>query len=154
MKTNHTPGQWEVGPSTVIGHKATGNQLQRDITHNGISVATIRYRADQPTQGEANARLIACAPELLQALENLCERRRKSGMPLDADCWQQAFAAIALAKGEPILTKTNRQKSCDFCRHQEGKHYCLLHDMIVKNMDIFRCEDWCEKLESKGETKL
>ncbi len=89
--------------------------------------------------------------ELVQALENLCERRRKSGMPLDADCWQQAFAAIALAKGEPVLAKTNWQTSCDFCRHQEGKHYCLQHDTTVKNMDMFHCEDWCEKPESKGE---
>lgn len=33
-------------------------------------------------------------------------------------------------------------KSCDNCRHQEGRHYCLFHGESVKNMDIFRCGNW------------
>jgi len=33
-------------------------------------------------------------------------------------------------------------KSCDFCFAQEGRHYCLLHDRVMKNMNIKRCDDW------------
>lgn len=33
-------------------------------------------------------------------------------------------------------------KSCDFCEFQEGRHYCLLHGMSVKNMDAVRCTQW------------
>jgi hypothetical protein len=35
--------------------------------------------------------------------------------------------------------------SCDTCSSQEGRHYCLLHGMIVKNMDIVKCCDWKER---------
>lgn len=36
-----------------------------------------------------------------------------------------------------------RQKSCDHCVSQEeGRHYCLLHGVAVKNMDIKCCAAW------------
>jgi hypothetical protein len=35
------------------------------------------------------------------------------------------------------------ERTCDDCNNQEeGKHYCLLHSITVKNMDIMRCEDF------------
>ena len=32
--------------------------------------------------------------------------------------------------------------SCDWCDCQEGRHYCLLHGIVVKNMDVTRCPNW------------
>lgn len=40
-------------------------------------------------------------------------------------------------------------KSCDNCNAQEGRHYCLLHGVQVKNMDIKRCKDFEEKSTEK-----
>jgi hypothetical protein len=51
---------------------------------------------------EANARLIAAAPELLEALENLAEHiDSKSGdFAMRAHFLKEAFAAIAKARGQ------------------------------------------------------
>lgn len=40
------------------------------------------------------------------------------------------------------------QLSCDDCKWQEGRHYCLLHSTTMKNMDIHRCDDFEEPLGS------
>jgi hypothetical protein len=33
--------------------------------------------------------------------------------------------------------------SCDFCIYQEeGKHFCLLHGVQIKNMDAVACGDF------------
>lgn len=37
---------------------------------------------------------------------------------------------------------------CDECDSQEeGRHYCLLHGVEVKNMDIMTCDDWTPKAD-------
>jgi hypothetical protein len=43
---------------------------------------------------------------------------------------------------EPKLVNAKWIDSCDFCDSQEGRHYCLLHGVSFKNMDIQRCADW------------
>lgn len=43
-------------------------------------------------------------------------------------------------------------KSCDLCRHQEeGRHYCLLHSVTVKNMDAYRCRDFAKRITTPNE---
>ena len=38
------------------------------------------------------------------------------------------------------------ERSCDQCDCQEdGGHYCLLHGVQMKNMNIMTCDDWEEK---------
>jgi hypothetical protein len=52
------------------------------------------------TENEANARLIAAAPELLEALDTLCNRIELEGAtPLDWPAYTQARATIAKATG-------------------------------------------------------
>jgi hypothetical protein len=34
------------------------------------------------------------------------------------------------------------EQVCDTCDSQEGRHYCLLHGKVMKNMDISKCNDW------------
>jgi hypothetical protein len=31
------------------------------------------------------------------------------------------------------------EPTCDDCVYQEDRHYCLLHTIQIKNMDIMRC---------------
>lgn len=40
------------------------------------------------------------------------------------------------------MLPATKSKSCDNCAAQEGRHYCLLHSMQVKNMDLHRCREW------------
>lgn len=56
MKANHTPGPWQILADGNIGHRGLMNVLTR--------VADVRVNDSR----DANARLIAAAPELLAAL--------------------------------------------------------------------------------------
>ena len=90
MNTKHTPGPW-----TIDGLHISGN---------GYSIAHIN--SHRTTEGRANADLIAAAPELLEALENLLDAVRQNidGKPPTADQifeigGHAAVAAIAKATG-------------------------------------------------------
>lgn len=77
--TQHTPGPWMV--SEIISNRAifkedsTGNlrmvkeELDLCIEGDGLILLTIDSR---PPEAQANARLIAAAPDLLAALESVC----------------------------------------------------------------------------------
>ena len=41
-----------------------------------------------------------------------------------------------------MLYDASASKSCDECASQEGRHYCLLHGITLKNMDTIRCRDF------------
>ena len=59
-QTKHTPGPWEVHGNNIVATK--GN----------VDVAVICYSGEHFTgEDKANARLIAAAPELLEALRNV-----------------------------------------------------------------------------------
>lgn len=49
------------------------------------------------------------------------------------------------------LWPASAAKSCDECRYQEGRHYCLLHTVTLKNMDTIRCHDFVYKPNPAGE---
>lgn len=90
--TKHTPGPWHHvmdGFRITIGNKKTG----RTTTPHNYMVAEI---PDNSFIAEANARLIAAAPELLEALEDILS----SGIGLSNRLDLKARAAIAKAKGE------------------------------------------------------
>jgi hypothetical protein len=96
-KEAHTPGPWFPVPygdgnDTVICRDETGNQRIAFMAISGSRDE--RERRKDWAEIKANARLIAAAPELLEALENLL-----------AECpeaWSRhgAQAAIAKARGE------------------------------------------------------
>jgi hypothetical protein len=109
MTTQHTPGLWEVG------HDGSGAPI---ITFEARDIATVEaYYKD----AEANARLIAAAPDLLEALqgyvahiescraaweEDGAERNTKMhglAVALNNILGDRIKEAIAKATGEPVM---------------------------------------------------
>lgn len=99
----HTPGPWEIGPECngdkpedAIGVLGSDDYIVADVWRD---VEELAIRAD------ANARLIAAAPELLEALKAVIGalRQEAPGTPLNNRRFDslgaQANAAIAKAEG-------------------------------------------------------
>ena len=97
-KAAHTPGPWSDdwiirGASHIDGHRANGEpipSLRRVVAHV----------IDRDEEAEANARLIAAAPEMLEALQTIMDRCGASGNSRhDKLIWTIANAAIQKARG-------------------------------------------------------
>ena len=89
MKKEHTPGPWGFKPTATCNN----NPCRWEILGGGGVIAETN---DDTT--DANARLIAAAPDLLQVVEDyllLCQLHDYVGAVPDA-----ARSAIAKAKGE------------------------------------------------------
>lgn len=101
MKTKHTPGPWETGTQT----KGSTTLVSRIET--GFAVAEMR-NVHFREEAEANARLIAAAPELLEALQTFLTEYVQLVESGDAGFWNAdeeekviaARAAIAKATGK------------------------------------------------------
>lgn len=96
--TGHTPGPWEV--STIEGEDV----LMVGGGEDGSAiVADVRTGWNGLGMDEANARLIASAPEMLAALKELLDQLEGIGIPewsgAEGLCLTQARAAIAKAEG-------------------------------------------------------
>jgi len=89
--SKHTPGPWKTTHSAMSGYRVS------DSTGWGVAVVL------KDANDEANAHLIAAAPQMLEALEKIAEIGRQNG---DAtrqhavSCFLIAEAAIKAAKGE------------------------------------------------------
>lgn len=97
----HTPGPWETDRNNVhTGQIAT---IHHCLNNDWVEVWSPNWPMDEAEQ-EANARLIAAAPELLEALILLEREMIESGNAGSADYgWKPAIektrAAIAKAGG-------------------------------------------------------
>jgi len=89
MTTSNTPGPW-------TSTKDSPHQIMQSGTY--ARIAKVCGYAP-PTEDRANARLIAAAPDLLAALENLVETH-DDGEAMHVEFWNIARAALAKAKGE------------------------------------------------------
>ncbi len=110
--TEHTPGPWEYVPTH--NHDSPHDiEIQGDRRkHKGGAdsvcwLATVKGNATSGDIPEANARLIAAAPDLLAACEELCHRLEVNelvnrphapGNEYDQPAYDRAKAAIAKAK--------------------------------------------------------
>ena len=95
MNKAYSPGPWRTTHSEVNGYRVS------DSTGWGVAVVL------KDTNDEANARLIAAAPQMLEALEELVELKdRRHSLPVEIyqesreKAWNKCRAAIAAAKGE------------------------------------------------------
>ena len=103
MSTKFTPGPWHANWTRLNG-KAIGFHVA-DETHGSIRPICEFYdgtEAMPPEEVEANARLIAAAPKLLEALQD-CERvmsEELKGLLVIQPELKNARAAIAKATGD------------------------------------------------------
>ena len=102
MTAKHTPGPWYAlrGQRNISIRHKTGDKLL-----SMVNVASVRgkFPTDCPYgSSEANARLIAAAPELLEALQKMLPELRGLSIVSDtaAEMLREAEAAIAKATGE------------------------------------------------------
>ena len=91
MKTTlHTPAPWQVSP--------LGNVMKKSL-----KIASIEQMpSNNESERIANAHLIAAAPDLLSALENLADYvfAFEGKQNICTSVWMDAREAIAKAKGE------------------------------------------------------
>ena len=115
-KASHTPGPWETKPET--------DYVPAQVWADGRQLAEV-YGEDRATRA-INARLMAAAPELLEACEialwirdRIADVSRNVGLTLEE--WDQIEAAIRKAKGVPFncpqcgLPLSTTQKFCERC---------------------------------------
>jgi hypothetical protein len=98
MTTEHTPGPWRVrgGAAKVFAYDIVGPNGE------DIGYANSSDGADEPAMYpvEANARLIAAAPDLIEALRGILEiGKRDLSNPKYDGYFASAVAAIAKAEG-------------------------------------------------------
>jgi hypothetical protein len=103
MKTGFTPGPWEHDFASGIrdGHAALIEYFVRRYGDD-VAIAADIVNPDTGTPSEANARLIAAAPELLEALEAFVAWHSNPAMPHNdiVEITEKARAAIAKARGQ------------------------------------------------------
>jgi hypothetical protein len=99
--SKHTPGPWEVVdlPHGIVVRTESPKKTRFGASRYAAIGGFDRAEPDQFAEAMANARLIASAPDMLEALETIVatERDRHGYHPAWTD---QARAAIAKARGE------------------------------------------------------
>jgi hypothetical protein len=104
----HTPGPWQVVPDGVNGDWPNGCEIAIDDAR-GLAGERDYYLASvvhgDPDELLANARLVAAAPELYEALRVMVERMERTGRDveneLDKRITASARAALAKVEGGP-----------------------------------------------------
>ncbi|MFA6509963.1 MAG: hypothetical protein WCV62_05860 [Candidatus Peribacteraceae bacterium] len=89
----HTPGPWIVVDN--VGEFAIDSPVESNNGDESIEVCMISHQDEDP-QVRANARLIAAAPELLEALKELIDGEEK--------CTEDEFIA-SVQKARAVIAK-------------------------------------------------
>lgn len=115
--SKHTPGPWlHSGPQSSVSFTdvqfADGTRMGRmatSVVHHskpGYPMVRVGAISDDPAEVVANARLIAAAPDLLEALKHLSDvyesiwvKMSDGEMAIVRGAWECAEAAIAKAEG-------------------------------------------------------
>lgn len=84
MTATHTPGPWEAGNSRIFSQLHEIAEVKRPATRGNDYAASVRATDEQ----EANMRLIAAAPDLLEACKDVLA------------IWDRARLEAAIAKAE------------------------------------------------------
>lgn len=150
-EAKHTPGPWEVrklNSGCVAGTIPVCTPDYGKALMSGTNVANVNGKAGEQ---EANARLIAAAPDLLTALiEVVRVNEAEATCPEWATAMLQAHAAIAKATGQPTVEEAGEklgysaQKIRDLCASGKLEH------MRVGKRGHYRisfdaCEDFLDR---------
>jgi len=100
MSAKHTPGPWKYGWETPAREwaqvtTAQGNIIANVNTETGPDIPPL---VSKKMPADANARLIAAAPDLLAALEGILNS--ECSICNNSPVWHTARAAVAKATGE------------------------------------------------------
>lgn len=101
----HTPGPWEVAdlPHSIVVRTESPNKTPYGASRYAAIGGFDRTDPDQFAEAIANARLIAAAPDLLEALKWLSACVKRPGPHMDAGAaLEKASAAIAKATGGEV----------------------------------------------------
>ena len=103
-ESKHTPGPWSIG--NLASYDGYTGQPYRNVWARQGEAATVIARAirrhGETNDVDANAALIAAAPELLEALEEIMKQTDQRSNYLIDHVYLIAAAAIAKAKGEEL----------------------------------------------------
>ncbi|MBW3095668.1 hypothetical protein [Pseudohoeflea coraliihabitans] len=109
-ESKHTPGPWGAERAAFPVFEAYDFAIRASVGHGPVVIGEAFGRATQTVYlpAEANARLIAAAPDLLEALEGLLAKYTELVSSGDCGSWDPekeseviaARAAIAKAKGD------------------------------------------------------
>ena len=98
-KSEHTPGPWLVQETTVYALNDERNPANRFTASVDSGWADEKCRISRQ-EVEANARLIAAAPDLLESLTNLVGLAKLGAARLDKYQAAMSAAEAAIAKAE------------------------------------------------------
>jgi len=82
----YTKGNWRANSGVIY------------VEETDASVCYVASYGEDDNEAEDNARLIAAAPDLLEACEAICEELPGGTLDLPYQIWDQLQAAIAKAK--------------------------------------------------------
>ena len=103
MKAKHTPGPWQAETAATCGSDGNVRITEWFVRRDGDSMAIANDITDPETEeiSEANARLIAAAPDLLEACQQwISERDNPSPcLVMKQQAEKKIRAAISKAKG-------------------------------------------------------
>lgn len=97
--STHTRGPWTIEQATDGRRKGYIRGPKSNGAGGRIAVARVSEAGNGPSEQAANARLIAAAPDLLEALRQIREAVCSGMGTLPADDIERAEAAIRLAEG-------------------------------------------------------
>lgn len=97
----HTPGPWDIQPATLGFRTPCADDAKDQMIVAGLMCVGViwdgvfeKVKAEQ----EANARLIAAAPDLLAICEKILDEDDKDSF-VDRELWEELQATVAKAKG-------------------------------------------------------
>lgn len=93
----HTKEEWKVEDTTVYALEFDSWNRGEERLRNRFWAHVYGYRNTPQEELEANARLMAAAPELLSALQTILSKDYYAILPSE---WDKARAAIKKAHGE------------------------------------------------------
>jgi hypothetical protein len=105
---NHTPGPWEISNWSFEPGKGLPSGIYAE-NEDGDSVTVCQFHndPDEPDRVHANARLIASAPELLAALQDIKrEAERISDIMDEGDHWETAYDRLQCFIDERVAKAT------------------------------------------------
>jgi hypothetical protein len=98
-KTPYTKGPWEHGDNGLVYGQVSGEDDEAPFVCDVIADKERAGAGIRTSEEEANARLIATAPELLEAVEALVECEWSQPADLEA-CQKNARAVIVKVRGK------------------------------------------------------